>query len=1326
MGNGAISDARASCGPRPGERFPLTDAQAEKWLGGRYNPQAVLAFGEAFELIFEGPLDTQALAAALNTFVGRHEALAMRFLADGSAQVYDPPSRVGLEHRDFSAAAEPLADYWQFCRAQSSIPFDPSVPPLLRMYLCRLSPDSQRLFLIAHHLVVDGWSLRVATSEIAALYGANCRGQAPQLARADSWSAYVRAERARRDGEQGKQCLQYWLAQFREAPEPLRLPTDRARTAQMDFAAASVSIAFEPALWRSLRIRSRQQSVTRFCLLLTGYFVLLHRLTGQTDLVCGVPFAGAAQGSGARVVGDTDNTLPLRVQVDPDEPLPSLVARVHRALKAAAAHQDISLGRIVGALQLPREAGRMLLVESIVSLAPSLEKLRFDGTDCRLGVLPRVASPWELGFYWWQTPGQPALDVQYRRALYDESTIRSWAALYIEILGALAEATDATAASLDLSRRCEPGAFSLINENAPADGDAASLPALLETAFGRFAGRCAVQSGMASLDYAELDARSRRMAQALLERGVVPGQLIGVALPRGVDMLMAVIAVLRAGAAYVPLDPAFPEQRLQRMAEHSGLRHIIGMGEQRLPVSVLAGRDWWPLQQLTAPGADARDLPDVGPDDLAYVLYTSGSTGEPKGVRILHRNLVNFLCAMRESPGFGQDDVICAATTLSFDIAALELYLPLLCGGQVVIADDNEHRDPEALCRLIERHRCTVLQTTPSLISLLQEVGRIEALRPLRLLVGGEALPLPLAEALIPRCRELWNLYGPTETTVWSGVQRMRAGARAVPLGQPIARTRLYVLDALRRPALPHALGEIWIGGAGVADGYLHRPDLSAERFLPDPFAGDGSPMYRTGDMGRIHDGQLYFHGRADEQIKLRGFRIEPGDIEAAAAAQDGVAECVAVARTLTGGDQVLALYVGSDAAPEAMVPLLRQRLTGALPAYMRPQYVVVMRSLPKTPNGKIDRRALPAPDSAEPFSPRRRLAPRDPLEQELCEQWQRLLQREEVGVEDDFFELGGYSLLAVRMFTELHERFGVDLPLATLIDRPTVAGLAEVLREAQVDKAGDAEAANAQSSVWRPLVELRKGGARLPLFLFHAVGGNVLNYLPLLDALDAEQPVYGLQSPGLDGVAEPLDSIEAMADTYVREIQRVCPAGPYLLAGGSMGGILALEAARRLIREGRRVAMLVMFDTYCPHRYGDARLARFKPWLWVRLYAGMKAQERRELWRRQRLRLLELPWLRLKQRLGITRPVLSQAVRIHRVERSNHRALRRYLPQRYPGRVHLFRTVARRADDDPSMGWDRWIEAGVDVSELPGRHHDFIDQPELGKRLRECIDAVP
>ena len=560
-----------------------------------------------------------------------------------------------------------------------------------------------------------------------------------------------------------------------------------------------------------------------------------------------------------------------------------------------------------------------------------------------------------------------------------------------------------------------------------------SVPAMFEVQRLLTPDRIAVESGDRRLSYAELDARSAALARELLARGIGRGDMVGISMLRNELMLVAALGVMRAGAAYVPLDPDFPPDRLVYMAEHSRLATIVTGHRDEVRPELAAGRG---IVALAEPGLGAQDLelPVLAGDDPAYVLYTSGSTGKPKGVLVLHRNLSNFVLGMREEPGISGDDVLLSVTTLSFDIAALELYLPLSVGARVVIASAIEHRDPEALMRMVRERDITFLQTTPAVVRLLFDADQGQALKRIRLLVGGEELPRDLAEFLPGRVREAWNMYGPTETTVWSTLHRLQPGqGGAVPIGHPIRHTVVHVLDEQRQPLPEGEIGELWIGGDGVAAGYLHAPELTAERFLPDPFVGGTARMYRTGDLGSRRAGVLHFHGRCDHQIKVRGFRIEPGEIEAVALADPGVFEAVAVARDFAPGDRRLVLYVVARGEDPGLPERLRGQLRAQLLHYMVPQHVEWLAALPKTPNGKIDRNALPRPAAAASVAAVQAAAPVRAMsanEKLLAGIWRELIGVEDIAANDNFFDLGGHSMLAVEMVARVQRATGVRLSL--------------------------------------------------------------------------------------------------------------------------------------------------------------------------------------------------------------------------------------------------------------------------------------------------------
>ncbi|WP_297921924.1 non-ribosomal peptide synthetase/type I polyketide synthase [Metallibacterium sp.] len=1054
-------DGMCSGGDLPA-KVPLTDAQMERWLGAHYNDTIATAFNESMCIEFDGALDADAFGRAFESVVQRHDALAMRFAEDGSGQIWEPPSLIRLEQHDLSGKPDAETAFQDYARAQAGQAFDLARPPLMRAFLVTLSRQRTMFLVIAHHIIMDGWSWRVFSDELAISYSAIRAGKVPQLPQAGSWRRFALLERRRRDGAEGKASLAWWLAGYRNLPEALRLPTDLPRDNVVSFDGDSVELSFDAALVRALGAAARARHATLFAFLLTGFYLLLHRLTGQDDLVCGVPFAGQAVSDDRHSVGDSDNTLPLRMHIDLDDTFETLLQRVRAGLLDASEHQHVSIGRIIGARKVPRDMSRLPLADVFFNLNPTSSRAAaYTGLEHRHRDMPKTHTNWDLAFHFTEREGRLDLLLHYNTRLFTGDTVRRWASHLRTLLGQAAVTTTERIGDLPLLDAGQRG--ELLEEwNATRHefDRSQGVTALFDLQARRAPRQVAAECQGERLAYAELDRSTHAVARALAARGIGHGAIVGICMPRGMDMLVAVLGVLRSGAAYLPMDPDFPVERLRYMAAKADVAHVLVTQPGLVPEPVAAGRGLLQVQALAAEISDM-PLPRVCGDDLAYVLFTSGSTGQPKGVRILHRNLVNFLQSMQRDPGFGADDALCAVTTLSFDIAGLELYLPLVCGGRVVIATEDERRDPQQIADLVERSGCTVLQTTPSLLRLLLETGRDVALTRLRLLVGGEALPLELANDLAGRCQGLWNLYGPTETTIWSTLARLSPGLTAVPLGRPIANTRIYVLDGRGQPVPPGVIGEIVIAGDGVADGYLGEPELTAQRFVPEPFHSGGGRMYRTGDLGAWRDGVLYFHGRADHQIKIRGFRIEPGDIEAAATRLEGIRECVVVARKLGDNDLRLVLYAVADGAGETLARALREHLRARLPAYMLPQHIEWLDVLPQTPNGKIDRAALPMPAVAPVERGRAGrsevaitqpaaapAAPEDRREAYLAAIWRELIGVADVRGIDNFFDIGGHSLLAVKFGARVQRETGVKLNLLE-VATGTLSTLAALLPQA-------------------------------------------------------------------------------------------------------------------------------------------------------------------------------------------------------------------------------------------------------------------------------------
>ena len=1313
---------------------PLTDAQTEKWLACQFGDSANIAFNESQLLQLHGELDTHMLELAIEQVSARHEAFAMSFAADGSVLRIAALQPLAGTYVDLQQEGKALEEH---CESVVRRPFDLTRAPLARIELIRIGATHHALLVVAHHLVFDGWSAAVFFEELASGYKALRAGQAPDWPPPQSFRAFALEERARRTGAAAQIQLNYWTALYGRAPDALQLPTDRPHPLLPNFAASTLFHDFSPELTTQLRQFSRSNGITLYGTLLAAFSVLLARLSDQFEFAIGIPFASQAPAGRDAMIGDGVNTLPLRLALHPDETFSALARRCQRSLLDAADNQDVTLYTILSALGHRQRAERGALTDVIFNLNPRVPRLDFGGIAYTLRDCAKAALVRHLFFNLNDLGSQLTLDVHYRTALFDAGTVARWIDHFDTLLTAVTQAAERPVAMLPvLSAQQRDAIMRECNSTARAFELSRSLPALVADQAWRSPDRVAVECGGTTLTYAELWRSAQAIARSLRDRGIGQGDVVGICVPRGVRMLAGLLGILASGAAYLPLDAAYPEERLGFVIADAGLRHMLVATRDRLPPVLGDSCVLHRYDELVSHTGEAA-LPEVDGETPAYVLYTSGSTGTPKGVRVLHRNLSNFLLSMRERPGLEADDVLCAVTTLSFDIAALELYLPLLVGARVVIASDHEHRDPDALIALMRTHAATVLQTTPSWLRILASGARAAHLPMLKLLIGGEELPRDLAESVLPRCVELWNLYGPTETTVWSALSRVASGQGNVPIGRPIANTRVYILDSRQQLAPLGVRGEIWIAGAGVAAGYLNQPALTADRFRADPFV-PGERMYRTGDIGSWSEGQLCFHGRIDNQIKLRGFRIEPGDIEAAALAETGVCAAVASVFPVTRDDRRLVLYVIAPDAPEDFASELRNRLRQRLPPHMIPQHIERLDEFPQTAHGKIDRQALPAPAALAEPSVRTDSRARpldDALTHGLVEIWSELLGTTQVSLDANFFDLGGDSLLGVELFQRAHALTGVNLPLATLLTAQTIREQVRVFRDAgarEPSRKRQLPAPASGANAWSPLVTIQGAGALPPLFAVHALGGNVLNYVPLARALGSDQPVFGLQAIGLDGITPPLVTVEAMAARYLDDIRAQVPHGPYYLCGGSMGGLIAFELAQLLVAQGEQIAFLGLFDTYGPGSgsvdadHGgalDRSIARWRD-RWKR--ARVLAPEARRLLlaaalRRRAHRLsdaLSAAWHHWRG------TALPHGVRYRELERIHLRADDAYRPRAYPGVVTLFRAKQQpeQLADSRALGWEAVTLGGIEVIDVPGTHDTLIEQPELASELRRAL----
>jgi amino acid adenylation domain-containing protein len=1015
-----------------------TEAQMEIWLASQYGPAASCAFNESITLTLLGALDPSALERALRRLVDRHDALRMRFARTGESFEVDGEARVSLALVEL-ASLDPerrAAELETLIAAEAATPFDLVEGPLVRFVLARnIELDTHALVMTAHHIICDGWSTNLLIAELGPLYDAERSGRVDDRPPAPSFAAH-----AARPPKGAEAAERYWLDAYRTLPEPLELPGDRPRPAERSFRGGTSVAEIDGASLAALKAAGAKHGATLFVTLLAGFSAVLARLSGQDELVVGVPAAGQSALAPGGLVGHCVNFLPIRTMLAPGMRFAELVARTRTTMIEANEHQACTFGTLVRRLGLERSASRLPLIDVQFNLERVGSDLAFADLKVSIEANPKAFVNFDLFLNAVEAPDRLLLQCDYNADLFDPATVDRWLGHYRTLLEAAAADMERPVEALPLMTEAERACVLEMLSGPEVEIPAMPLHELIAAQAARTPGRTALRSGDRSMSYAELEAAAERLAHRIVSAGGAPGMPVGVLAERGIELVVALLAVLKTGAFYVPLDPANPRLRTEFVLADCGARVLVaardgaaGLGADGLNV-VETADDGRPVA--------ARSIPLVPSDALAYRIYTSGSTGHPKGVDVAHRAVVNLLAAMRTAPGIEADDVLFAVTTPSFDIAALELFLPLTIGATVAIARTEEVHDGRLLRAALGSAGATMLQATPSTWRLLIEAGW----RPspaLRMLCGGETLPPTLAERLLAGGGELWNMYGPTETTIWSAVERIQA-ADDITLDRPIANTRFLILDKALRPLPPGIPGELAITGAGLARGYHDRPDLTAVKFTvpPEPVAGR---LYRTGDRARLRaDGRLELLGRQDDQVKLRGYRIELGEIEAVLSRAAGGAHAAAMLARPQGRDPFLVGFVESGTGVIPDPESLRGRLTEELPDWMVPARIVMLDALPLTANGKLDRKALPVPDA--PAVPRPMPAPaRTPTERTLLAIWQDVLARPEIGTTDDLFALGADSIQAFQIVARA-DRAGLSLDAAMLLRHRTVERLASAL----------------------------------------------------------------------------------------------------------------------------------------------------------------------------------------------------------------------------------------------------------------------------------------
>ncbi|TWF80521.1 non-ribosomal peptide synthase protein (TIGR01720 family)/amino acid adenylation domain-containing protein [Pseudonocardia hierapolitana] len=1149
--------------PRP-ERLPLSPAQERLWLLHELAPESV-AYNYPLLLRVRGAVDAGAFTAALADVVARHEVLR-------TLVVEGPEQRV-LDHAvpEVEVRDALTTDTGSIVAAAIARPFALSSQIPVRATLIRETDTGDTVVvLVLHHIAVDEWSDRPLLADLDAAYHARRAGAAPELAplpvQYADYTLWHRDVLGSPDDPHSRCSRQrdFWVRQLAGVPQELALPS----VATGETGGGCVSARLDAALADRLREQARASSSSMFLALHAALAMLLSRMGAGTDIPIGSPTSGRGDAALDDLVGFFVNTVVVRTDLEGAPSFAQLLDRVRATGLAALEHADLPFQQVVEAVNPVRVPGRNPLFQVMLGY-----HRRPDGSAGISGGemfgLPTAEAPGftadpkvDLTFTVVDAgPGRPVeLSVEYDAARCTAEIARSLAARFEVLLRSALADPDAPYPTLDLLTDDDAGAIARWSRGAEASPGPAWFRQFADAAE-RTPDAPAVRSGATTLSYADLDAASDAVAAGLAARGAGPETIVGVALPRSLDMIVALVGIAKAGAAFLPLDPEFPAARLRYVVSDAAPTVVLVDGETRGSFEGCAA-ELVTVGDLADP-ADPVSLSEPDPAAAAYVIYTSGSTGRPKGVVVGHGNLAHFLAAARHTLPLTPSDRLLAVTTLSFDIATLELMLPLSSGACVVLASTEQVRDPRLLADMIEAESITAMQATPSLWTALLDAADPDLAR-VTALVGGEALPARLATALGRRAAGLTNMYGPTEVTVWATSADVE---REPGIGRPMAGTTAHVLDERLRPVPPGVVGELYLGGPQVARAYLNRRGLSAARFVADPF-GSGARMYRTGDLvrwapsGSDAGGTLEYLGRSDHQVKVRGFRIELGEIESVLESVPGVRRAAVAVHE----DRVVAYVVAAsgDVASDA-----RESAAERLPAYMVPSIVTVLDALPQTPNGKIDRAALPAPEVAVSGSG---TAPESGLERRLCAIFAEILGVQGIGRDDDFFVLGGHSLLLVGLATALRRELGVDIAVHELMAAPTVSALARRIAGTGEHRGG-----------LDPVLVLNQGDGRPPLFAVHPASGLSWQFAGLKPYLPADVPLYGLQAPRLQDPETAPVTLAETVQRYADEVGRLAPEGPIQLMGWSFGGAVAHQVAAELAARGRRIALLAMLDTHLP-----------------------------------------------------------------------------------------------------------------------------------------------
>lgn len=1281
--------------------YPLTMNQKQVWGLNVLYPESI-THNISTAIKINRKLDIGILTKTINTIVKRHEALRTRFKVHNGVphQEIIPEYEYYFEFIDIKK--EQLKEVLQ---EEMRHIFNLEKAPLMRIRFYRLSEDEIVFFFLVHHIIWDGLSNTFFFHEFISLYSSLEKNEdiPPDTIRL-SYKEHAIKEIDYLKSADFFEQRKSWENLFTGKLPVLNIPTDFERPSRVSNQSETVYFEISTEILEKLEAYVQTKYISLYNVFFAAYYVLLARLSGDNDFIVGTPVHGRHNRDVRKILGYFINTLPVRTTLDVNKSFKDNLGIFLESLKHAFYNQNVPLDILLKNSSIENDPSRTPLFQTLfIYLDVTKELDVFKRESLEQVKLERYSVHTEVDFYLYKSRDKVEGVIEYRKDLYKPETMKKMGEDFVDILKQVLEDEYQTLKQLGVNERVVEEEFIKMDMK-PYDDFSNNKP--FYKAFEKMAmahpDKDAIRTSKGRLSYNKLNQQANLIAARLISSGVKPGDFVGVCTQRNEKLVIALLGVLKAGGCYVPLDPKFPDERLHYMMDRSAAKILIS--EKNLTDRFLDKTPKIMIEDaLMSRSNELFYSVDVSLQSSCYVLFTSGSTGKPKGVEVSHENVLNFLISMSKKPGLVVTDKLLSVTTFSFDISVLEIFLPLMKGATVYLANEEEVVDGDELARVIGSEKITCMQATPSTWRLLIAADW-KGSSQLKILCGGEPMPKDLAHKLLGLSKEVWNMYGPTETTVWSTIKKLSIKDKKILIGHAIDNTCLYILNDKKELCPVGVEGNLFIGGLGVTKGYRQDPEQTHKRFILNPFR-PGELMYDTGDMARYESsGEVECLGRSDNQVKIRGFRIELGEIEEVALAEEQVVECAA---KVHGNNIFIYLTVAPDSLYNEAD--LKKAFKQKLPAYMIPQKIIVLTSLPKTLNGKIDKKALSEKMSAqvarieEAIDLRKHTATMN----EIREVWKNILSVDEVDVDENFFNLGGHSISAVEIFGIVNDKFNLNLPLSVIFEAATIRSLSGVI-DSTLEKS------LREFTQLKCVVSIKPGKKNMvPIFCFHGVGGNVLNYYRLGEHV-GERAFYGVQSVGVNGEDQIVETIPAMAKIYIEEIKKVQPKGPYILSGGSMGGMVALEVATQLKNAGEEIKSLLMFDTIGPDldfkTYGNIKISflnRSKSLLSLKYFKIINC---------------------IKIKFYTFRKVsVPHSLRYFSIEDKNFVALRSYTPDLYEGDVTLIRAprTIKGWYADPYLGWRKVINGKIEIIEINGNHHNFIEGPEMSEAFKKVMKKL-